>query len=147
MIQRIQSLYLLLATAAYVCLFFFPFATFVSVDRTTELSILGLSENGFLLERTVPLLAGVLLLIILTFSIIFLYKKRMLQSKFTAISLLLNVALIAGMFFYSDHFAGQSMVDYTTGSYLVLVPLVFLWLANRAIRSDELRVRSSDRLR
>lgn len=149
MIQRIQSVYLLLATAAYVGLFFFPFATYITADRTVDLSIMGLTENGHLFERTLPLLAGLILLIILTISIIFMYKKRMLQSKFTAISLLLNVGMIAGMFFYSDHFAGNlsAQADYSTGTYIVIVPLVFLVLANRAIRKDELRVRAADRLR
>ena len=41
----------------------------------------------------------------------------------------------------------KTRADYSTGSYLVIAPLVFLVLANRAIRKDELRVRSADRLR
>lgn len=149
MIQRIQSIYLFLATAAYVCLFFFPFASYVTASKTYELSVLGLMENGIPLERTLPLLAGVLLLIILTFSIIFFYKKRMLQSKLTAISLLLNVGLIGGMFFYSDRFSESisARADYSTGTYIVVIPLIFLVLANKAIRKDELKVRAADRLR
>jgi nucleoside recognition membrane protein YjiH len=149
MIQRIQSLYLLVATAAYVCLFFFPFANYITPDGTLNLSVLGLTEKGMVLERTLPLLAGVILLVLLSFSIIFFYKKRMLQSRMVAVCLLLNVALIAGMFLYSDTFAEleKTRADYSTGSYLVIAPLVFLVLANRAIRKDELRVRSADRLR
>lgn len=145
MIQRIQSLYLLLAVAAYVCLFFFPFATFTTSSKTFELSVLGITENGALNQRAVPLLAGVLLLIILTFTIIFLYKKRMLQSRLTAISILLNVALIVGMFLYSDNFTENA--SFETGTFLVLIPLVFLVLANRSIRKDEIKVRAADRLR
>ncbi len=149
MIQRIQSIYLFLATAAYVCLFFFPFATYTTASGTVDLSILGLTENGVPVERTLPLLAGLILLIILSFSIIFLYKKRMLQSRLTAICLLLNVALIGGMFFYSDNFEGKLkvMADFSIGTYIVAVPIVLLVLANRAIRKDELRVRAADRLR
>lgn len=149
MIQRIQSLYLLLATAAYVCLFFFPFASYITASTTYELSILGLTEAGLPLERTMLLLAGVILLIFLTFSIIFFFKKRMLQSKLTAISLLLNVLLIGGMFLYSDNFAQKlsARADYSTGAYIVVIPIIFLVLANRAIRKDELKVRAADRLR
>ncbi len=149
MIQRIQSLYLLLATACYTSLFFFPFASYLQAEQKLDLSVLGLMENGLPLERTLILLAGVLLLIALTFSIIFMFKKRMLQSKLTAISLLLNIGLIGGMFFYSDHFAESlsARAEYSTGAYIAIIPLIFLVLANRAIRKDELKVRSADRLR
>jgi hypothetical protein len=146
MIQRIQSIYLALATAAYVCLFFFPFATYTASSKVYQISVIGVMENGALSQRAIPLLAGIILLIILTFTIIFLYKKRMLQSRLTAVSLLLNVGLIAGMFFYSDHVSGKT-ANFDTGAYLVVVPIVFLILANRAIRKDELRVRAADRLR
>jgi hypothetical protein len=149
MIQRIQSLYLLIATAAYVCLFFFPFAGFISGDKTFELSVLGVTEEGMLHNKAVFLLAGVILMILLTFSTIFFYKKRMLQSKLTAICLLLNVGLIAGMFFYSDSVVKEysTTINFETGTYIVLIPLVFLVLANRAIRRDEMKVRAADRLR
>ncbi len=149
MIQRIQSLYLLLATASYVCLFFFPFASFTNATRTLELSILGLMEGESLNQGAIPLLAAVVLLIFLTLIIIFLFKKRMVQSRLTAVALLLNVALIAGMFFYSDSISEdlKARADFEAGSYIVVIPLVFLVLANRAIRKDELRVRSADRLR
>jgi len=147
MIQRIQSLYLLLATAAYVCLFFFPFAGIVTPDnKTLSLSVLGVTDNGMVFHGTALLLAGVILLTVLSFSIIFLYKKRMVQSRMTAICLLLNVALIVGMFLFSDSLA-KGTINFETGSYIVLVPLVFLVLANRAIRRDEMKVRAADRLR
>jgi hypothetical protein len=149
MIQRIQSLYLLLAVAAFVCLFFFPFASFTTASKSFELSILGVTENGALYQRAVPLLAGAILLVILSFSIIFFYKKRMLQSRLTAVCLLLNVALIAGMFLYSDSVSDdlKARANFDTGTYIVVIPLVFLVLANRAIRKDELKVRAADRLR
>jgi glucan phosphoethanolaminetransferase (alkaline phosphatase superfamily) len=149
MIQRIQSLYLLIAAAAYVCLFFFPFAGFVVGEKNYSLSVLGVTENGMVYQGAAPLLAGVILLIILAITIIFLYKKRMVQSRMTAICLLLNVGLIAGMFFFSDSVAGTlgAKADFETGTYIVIVPLVFLVLANRSIRKDEIKVKAADRLR
>jgi len=149
MIQRIQSLYLLIATAAYVCLFFFPFAGFGVKGKIYTLSVLGVLEDGALYQRAVPLLAGVILLVFLTFAVIFLYKKRMVQSRLVAVVLLLNVALIAGMFFFSDSVAKDlgSSADFKAGAYIMLIPVVFLVLANRAIRKDEIRARSADRLR
>jgi hypothetical protein len=147
MIQRIQSLYLLLAAAAYVCLFFFPFAGFSDGQKT--LSVLGVTEGGMISHGAAPLLAGVILLIVLTLTIIFLYKKRMLQSRLTALCLLLNVGLIVGMFLFSDSVAKDMnvTVKFETGSYIVIIPLVFLVLANRSIRKDEMKVRAADRLR
>lgn len=141
---------MLIATGAFVSLFFFPFAGFRVEDRIFELSVLGVTENGLPTDnKAMFLLAGVILLIVFTFSIIFFFKKRMLQSRLTAIALLLNVALIAGMFFYSDALAEKmnTTIAFKTGTYLVLVPILFLVLANRSIRRDEMKVRAADRLR
>jgi len=149
MIQRIQSLYLLLATLLYILLFFFPFAEYTTAGKTYELTVLGVMDGDAVYQRGELILAGVILLMVFPFTIIFLYKKRMLQSRLTAICLLLNVGLIAGMFFYSDSIANklEASAHYTYSTYIVMVPLIFLWLANRAIRKDELKVRAADRLR
>jgi hypothetical protein len=149
MIQRIQSIYLLLATAAYVCLFFLPFAGFTDNGVMYSLSVMGVTEGGAIHHGAPVLLASVIFLAAFSFSIIFLFKRRMVQSRMTAICLLLNVGLIVGMFLYSDSIAKgyNTAAHFEAGSYLVIVPLIFLVLANRSIRKDEMKVRAADRLR
>jgi hypothetical protein len=149
MIQRIQSLYLLLVIIAYTLLFFFPIATYtaMSADNLTEIttrfSLLGITNANS--NSTIPLMIAVVLLAIATLVTIFLYKKRLLQIKITAIVLLAHMGLVVALF-YSGGKIGVNPA-YDAGMYIALIPLVFLVLANRAIRRDEKMVRSTDRLR
>jgi hypothetical protein len=149
MIQRIQSLYLLLVIIAYTLLFFFPIATYtaMSADNLTEIttrfSLLGITNANS--NSTIPLMIAVVLLAIAALVTIFLYKKRLLQIKITAIVLLAHMGLVVALF-YSGGKIGVNPA-YDAGMYIALIPLVFLVLANRAIRRDEKMVRSTDRLR
>ena len=149
MIQRIQSLYLLLVIIAYTLLFFFPIATYTAMSSdnlteiTTRFSLLGITNANS--NSTIPLMVAVILLAIAALVTIFLYKKRLLQIKITAIVLLAHMGLVVALF-YSGGKIGVNPA-YDAGMYIALIPLVFLVLANRAIRRDEKMVRSTDRLR
>ncbi len=153
MIQRVQSLYLLLVVIAYSLLFFLPIATYstMATDSVTEIvskfSIVQISNADT--NSTIPLIAAVIVLLIAVLVTIFLYKKRILQIRITAILLLAHIGLVAALFYVADSLTKKFAADavYGTGAYIVLIPLVFLVLANRAIRKDEKMVRSTDRLR
>jgi len=99
---------------------------------------------------TFPLIAFVLIIGLLSLITIFMYKKRRVQLKLIQISILLSIILIVGVFFgYPEAIKGQINTEANFGisSYLTLVALVFLVLANRGIKRDEKLIRSSDRLR
>ena len=147
MIQRIQSLYLLLVVIAYALLFFFPIATYSTIDTFFSFSLLEIT--GANSNSSVPLMAAVILLALAVLLTIFLYKKRMLQIRITAIVLLAHLGFVAALFYVADSLSKKFGPDavYQTGAYIALIPLVFLVLANRAIRKDEKMVRSVDRLR
>ncbi len=145
MIQRIQSLYLLLVIIAYSLLFFFPIAIYNNeagdiINTFSLLKITSVYSNA-----TIPLIAAVIILILSVLVTIFLFKKRLLQIKITAIVLLAHMGFVVALF-YSAGKIGYNAV-YDAGMYIALIPLVFLVLANRAIRKDEKMVRSTDRLR
>lgn len=147
MIQRIQSVYLLLVIIAYVLLFFFPVATYITIDTAYSFSILQIS--GANSNSSFPLMGVVIILGLAVLVTIFLYKKRILQIKITAIILLAHIAFVAALFYVADVLSKKFVADavYESGAYIALIPLVFLVLANRAIRKDEKMVRSTDRLR
>jgi hypothetical protein len=153
MIQRIQSVYLFLVFIVYILLFFFPIATYTtiatdSIEQTiTDFSLMGITHTNS--NSTVPLMAVVVILAVAVLVTIFLYKKRLLQIKITAILLLAHIGFIAALFYSADSVAKKVGVQavYDTGAYIALIPLVFLVLANRAIRRDEKMVRNTDRLR
>ena len=160
MIQRLQSLYLLLAIAAYVLLFFFPIAEYSVLDNNYNFSMLEIPNGNS--NSTLPLIIAVCLMAIACFVTIFLYKKRPVQIKITAITLLVHIGFIAALFYSAENIIADSLTkgiialgadkveiipSYKVGMYISLIPVIFIVLAHRAIRKDEKMVSSSDRLR
>lgn len=147
MIQRIQSLYLLLAVAAYIVMFFFPIAEFNVEDTISSFSLLGITNANT--NSTYPLIIAVGLLALTCLVIIFLFKKRPLQIKITAITLLVHMGLVAAIFYSADSIAKKlgTVAVYKASMYIALIPILFIVLAHRAIRRDEKMVNFTDRLR
>ena len=129
MIQRIQSLYLLIAFVVGVLVF--NLSINIEFD---EVIIQTYRENyGFLI-------APVLLLLSL-----FLFKKRTLQSLVVLIiglQQLLQIGLLLPSFDLSDDINFTEIALLLSG-----ITVVLTWLARRGIRKDEALVRSVDRIR
>jgi NADH:ubiquinone oxidoreductase subunit K len=127
------------------------------VKGTYKLFAMGLSSYGvpgiLFFWETIPMLLLVIAALILALITIFFYKRRRLQFKLVSINVLLNVVMIALVFFlynnyFEHHITGSGISgSYQFGMYIPLISLVFLILASRAIRKDEALVKSSDRLR
>ncbi len=158
MIQRIQTLYLSLAFIAIALLFAFPLAQFFSETGAYIFSVKGLQNmvpdgsNAFNPMIFLPLIIVVIGLGLLNIYTIFQFKKRSLQVTLTNIGVLTGIALIMGIFFLYIPMIEKKInivPDYSKayGIYLPLVALVFMVMANRAIKRDEKLVRSADRLR
>ena len=125
MIQRIQSLYLLITIVSSVVLFF---------------NAQGTEETSLVVEYYLLLITPVLSAVVL-----FLFKRRMLQVRLCAILLFFQLSLI-GFYGYSYALNTQLILTYPVvlGS---IVHFVFLWMARRSILKDEALVRSVDRIR
>jgi hypothetical protein len=158
MIQRIQTLYLSLAFIAIALLFAFPLAQFFSETGAYIFSVKGLENmvpgdpNAFNPMIFLPLIIVVIGLALLNLFTIFQFKNRSFQIKLTNIGVLTGIALIMGIFFLYIPMIEKKInivPDYSKafGIYLPLVALVFMVMANRAIKRDEKLVRSADRLR
>lgn len=158
MLQRIQSIYLGLAVIALTLLFFFPIASFLSETLYFDYSITGLESRvpginpDFPVWFTWPLALLNLVIILMQGFTIYKFSNRPLQIRLTNISILLNASLVAAMLFlYTYLIEKQTGItpNYLShiGVYLPLISLVFIMLANRAIKRDERLVKSADRLR
>ena len=158
MIQRIQSLFLFLAFLAAVALFFFPLAGIYSPTVAYKFYIYELKNmvpgepSLFSFMTTFPLLLLNILVAAITAGSIFLYKNRVKQMKFVRLAILLEIVLIALVFFIYAKIIETNLMaspDYLdeAGIYFPLISLIFLILANRSIIKDEKLVRSIDRLR
>jgi glucan phosphoethanolaminetransferase (alkaline phosphatase superfamily) len=158
MIQRIQTLYLSLAFIAIALLFAFPLAQFFSENGAYIFSVTGLKNmvpgdpDAFSSTIFLPLIVVAVGIGLLILYAIFQYKNRLYQIKLTNVGVLAAIVLIMGIFFLYIPVIEKKInivPDYSKafGIYLPLVALVFLVMANRAIKRDEKLVRSADRLR
>lgn len=149
MIQRVQSLWLLLLTALMALQFFLPLMWFTHEGEQVVLYTLNLRVGEFVIGSTplyFILLVGLAALLPLV--TLFLFKNRMLQVRLCAAEavLLIGVAAMEAMLFWGP----QNTLDrgaLMPASFIPLASLLFVWLAARAIMRDELLVRSLDRIR
>ena len=152
MIQRIQSLYLLLATAIMSLTLFLPIATFVVDGNTFELTAFTLT-CGDVSRSTVWLGIMLTLATVLPFVTIFLFKRRTLQVRLCAVEivLLLGALIFTALYYWltSRLFEGMTIEHRQFGwaAPLPIIALVLSYLASRAIFKDEVLVRSLDRIR
>ena len=137
MIQRIQSIWLLLAA---VCVFLtLKFSTYVGTNKDLIPSTF---LNGI---ATLPLIFVTLAVGILTLITIFLYKNRKLQLRLTILAVLLETGLIFLYYEEIQTFIGKGTFSIT--AILHVAVIVFLILAARGISSDNKLIKDSNRLR
>ncbi|MBI5219932.1 MAG: DUF4293 domain-containing protein [Bacteroidia bacterium] len=149
MIQRIQTLFLLLAALAFVLLFFTPLASLRVNSQDYVFTTSGIRSVAPVTNlgiSTIPLLALHMILTAICLVTIFLYKKRPLQVKMCFLGLVLSLGLMALIFF---HIISVQTNEIKYSWPLILPPLAigFILLAYRGIRKDEKLVRSLDRIR
>ncbi|KGO95134.1 DUF4293 domain-containing protein [Flavobacterium subsaxonicum] len=136
MIQRIQSVYLLIAIIASGILpIFLPLYT---LSNGEEVSFM---DN---IAFVILFVFSATLSIITLFS----YKKRKKQFVLNRLNIILNLILL-GLFVYRLlNLSGESEIsEKGIGMFLPVISIVFLSLANRAVKKDEDLVKSADRLR
>jgi len=147
MIQRIQSLYLLLIVIIGVVLTFVPFAkqhdvtlTLINFDGRADLWLaIGLALN--------------ILVTVFAFITIFSYKNRNRQIGITKILFFLVLLLVVFLFYvYPDIILPRvsepdDIAEYTYGAFLPIISMTLMYLATKAIAKDDKLVKSADRLR
>lgn len=150
MIQRIQSVYMLIAVVVSVVCLCMQIGTFM-VDETVVTRMYNLwmtDAEGMHSLQTWPLF------IVLVFSsafglfTIFMYRNRIVQARFC----LFNALLVIGWYILYAVFAhvlapADSSFSLSVSAVLPLVALVGYVLARRAILADEKLVRAADRIR
>ena len=157
MIQRIQSLLLFVAAACFAVACFMPVGTFVTSDTyylVTSWSVNVNIQGGEPIYPTYFIGLLQILLAGLSLVTLFLYKKRMLQSRLCLAGMFLNFILLAIMLWvYPDFILTGALkvteirMEYSLFTVLSIVPLACFYFANKCILNDEKKVRAADRLR
>ena len=155
MIQRIQSLYLLLTTLLSLLFLNGSFLSFINktgtVIKITFTSMVKSSEGqGIeLINKLLPLSIIILLIPILSLVTIFVFKKRNIQLLLSKIL----IGLVTGLILVSGYYSYIIITDYSgeivpgVKMALPLIMLILSILAFRGIRKDDRLVKSYDRLR
>lgn len=155
MLQRIQSIYLLLAGAAILALFLFPLAHNVYVDNTPiNIMVTGTYADAggqqVLKDHFVALTAVTAIVGILPFIVIFLFKNRKQQITLCYSTIL----VIIGYSFWIAQTAKEVVggitlqpANFGIGLFLCPLAIALLILAIKGIQRDEKLIKSADRLR
>ncbi len=146
MLQRIQSILLLLAAAASLGVFGLPFATTPEpVDRSIIFADADFDVQDHLGMMLLFGLAGLVAL-----AGIFAYRNRPLQMRLSLFVFIANLIGVAfGIIYYMQNTTEmvEKEVNDGLGIFLPAAAMILALLASRYIKKDEKLVRSMDRLR
>jgi hypothetical protein len=141
MIQRLQSVWLLLAAAAAFCSLKFSFYSGNLIAENQPKTFVSLTAQSNLLLLILSAGVGIASLIA-----IFLYKNRKMQLRIVLLTLLVSILNLGLYFAETQKFVpGEGKYD-LTAVFAIFIPIL-LFFAIRGIRRDEKLVKSLDRLR
>jgi hypothetical protein len=136
MIQRIQTLYLLIVILLTAAL---PFWVNLWSD---------VKGNEIFAKDDVLISGAFFVSAVLALVSILLFKKRQNQFVVNRLNMILNLFLLGFFVYRSLNLSGEiSVSEKGIGMLIPIFSIVFLVLANKAIRKDEDLVKSVDRLR
>lgn len=147
MIQRIQTVYLLIVTGLLIAAMCLPMGYFIDTTGEHSFKALGIDVNG-VFQSTWGLFGILMLSTIIAVATIFLFKNRMLQIRMTIFNSLLLVGYyIAALAFYFALKNDANLFRIGWALCLPLISIILNILAIRAIGRDEVMVKAADRLR
>ena len=149
MIQRIQTLFLLIALVLEAVLFSQPLAVLQLDDATFyEIFVKGYVFNNQI-QYSFSLLIFTFITLLLNLIIIFLYKKRILQMRLAIYNTILLIGL-QGVIAYTIYATSDNLNAEIFLQYAAILPIIIAILhliAFKYIKRDEELVRSADRIR
>lgn len=150
MIQRVQSIFLLLISLMALLCFIAPFQQINTYEvcyiLNLNISALPDKTNSYIYA---PFILNCIIFLFTLISI-FLFKKRKLQMKLCSL-----IAILSGFlsfFFLSPLYIhikedNNAIVNYTFATFLPFVNIVLAFIAKRFIKNDEELIKSADRIR
>lgn len=153
MIQRIQTVYVIIALLIIGSLFFSNLGTLTTTDALYLFKYNGFieygSENSAVVFSTFALQALLFVTAIVLFIVIFLYKKRLLQVRIAGFSIGLLLGISVLIFYFGKAGAKELDAVFNFNWTLVapIIAIILMILAMISITKDEALVKSLDRLR
>ncbi len=151
MIQRIQSIYLLVAIALQSLSLILNWSTYLLPEYYYALTG---SSSSFGSISAMPLMLGVIVSIILLLVVLLQFKDRKKQMQFANIAMI-QLVLVIGLFSWLHYNLINAIkasnpeleIGYGIAVIFPVLSAILVWLAKKAIKKDDDLVRSADRLR
>jgi lysylphosphatidylglycerol synthetase-like protein (DUF2156 family) len=152
MIQRIQTIWFLLAGIVISCLIFIPMVTSSVGGNEYYVIAQGLyqktGQTDTLIKGSTPLLIMTIAVAIMCIANVFNYRNRTRQKRIA----LINVVFIIALSFWCSNFSkqipgGLESANFGVGMFLPVMGILFCILGIRGINNDEKLLKSADRLR
>ncbi len=137
MLQRIQTIWLLLAGVAALLTIKLPYYSGIQQPTIPYTELNGITGGIVILLVTIAVA-------VVAFVAIFLYKNRTTQLRLCVASIILEALLI---FLYYRQITAYTQGTFALTSILHMCILLFFVLAARGINKDEKLIKDSDRLR
>ena len=150
MLQRIQTVYLLLASISMVVSLLTHLAVFTMGGELVSFEAMGFTLNGEIIFSTWGLFIIGNISAILSVGIVFLYNKRMLQIRLSVINIFLILGyygLIAFYIYMRNPEVESVFQNIGIGIITPFIAMIFTYLAIRKIGADEALIRSLNRIR
>lgn len=154
MIQRIQSIFILVATILLVVLIVWPIDFFSNAQGLIELRWNGVYDvtpevSEPLVRSLVPLAIIIVIALALNVVSLFLFNHRKLQMRFVGVAAGIEICLVAVLVYLGVNIAGGMNLEWHVCARwaLPLIAAIMDILAYSRISDDEELVRSLDRLR
>lgn len=135
--QRIQTLYLAIATTLIALMFFINKAVIVGADGQIA------EEFGF--TSYIPYLILLIIIVLLDFLALTTFKQRVFQMRTAVLAAILTIALQAWI--AVDYFSADDVLVFRAGTIFPVLAAICDVLAAKNIYSDQLMVESFSRLR
>ena len=147
MIQRIQSVYVLVSALLVATLMKLKFADLMVNNELYTFVARGIYNGEEMIFDGLAIFIFIPLIALLHFVVIFLYKKRILQIRILVFTIILLLGLF-GLFFYFTYTGFNDVkVAFKVPIVFPVVAAILDFLAIRAIGKDEALIRSLDRIR
>jgi len=147
MIQRIQTLYLLISAILVAFLFALPFAEIVKDGSIYLFNFKGILLDGTLKENGLAISVLIGIILALHGIAILSYKNRIRQIRVIVFSILLMLGLFGMFFFFTYYTFSGAQISFKLSMVFPLVAIILDYLAIRSIGKDEALIRSIDRIR
>ena len=139
-IQRIQTVYLLLAAIVTAVFAFVPVINVLNPDGVVEISFNSLHFGAWTMVLEI-------LIVILAIIAIFKYRDLRTQIRLTNVLMLLIVTLIIVIAIMMWVLHAKLIMQFTPYIVMPFVALILVWLAKKGIKHDKKLLADSERIR